>query len=127
MIPEMSVDVIGRSKSFFKHLSLRAYDVSKQDIWNDELSKIYDIIKIDRVNIPADKKIMTELDLIILGELDKVDKSKVYYLNFQDLKYSRSPVDGIPSDKGLEMVNEILNRISKNDEALELRNKILSL
>lgn len=125
--PEMSVDVIGRSESFFKHLSLRAYDVSKQDIWNDELSKIYDIIKINRVNIPGDKKIMTELDLIILGELDKVDKSKVYYLDFQDLKHSRSPVDGIPSDKRLEMTIEILNKNSKNDEALKLRNEIINI
>lgn len=125
--PEMSVDVIGRSESFFKHLSLRAYDVSKQDIWNDELSKIYDIIKINRVNIPGDKKIMTELDLIILGELDKVDKSKVYYLDFQDLKHSKGPVDGIPSDKRLEMTIEILNKNSKNDEALKLRNEIINI
>lgn len=125
--PEMSVDVIGGSESFFKHLSLRAYDVSKQDIWNDELSKIYDIIKINRVDIPGDKKIMTELDLIILGKLDKVDKSKVYYLDFQDLKHSRSPVDGIPSDKRLEMTIEILNKNSKNDEALKLRNEIINI
>ena len=125
--PEISVDVIGRSESFFKHLSLRAYDVSKQDIWNDELSKIYDIIKINRVNIPEDKKIMTELDLIILGKLDKVDKSKVYYLDFQDLKYSRIPVEGISGDKRLEMTNEILNKNSKNDEALKLRNKIINI
>jgi hypothetical protein len=127
MIPEISVDVIdGRSK-FFKCLSLRAYDVSKLDIWNDELSKIYDIIKPNTIDMPEDKKIMTELDLIILGKLDKVDKSKVYYLNFQDLKYSRIPIEGISGDKRLEMVNEILNKNSKNDEALELRNKLINI
>ena len=125
---EIAVEVVGKSDSkFVKFLSLRAYDVSKQDIWNDELSEIYDKITCNIEFMPEDKKLITELDLIILGKLDGVDRSKVYYLDFQNFRYNSEYEKGISSAERWEIANEILEKNSKNDEALELRNKLIDI
>jgi hypothetical protein len=77
--------------------------------------------------MPEDKKLMTELDLIILGKLDGVDRSKVYYLDFQNFRYNSDYEKGISSAERWEIANEILKKNSKNDEALELRNKLIDI
>jgi hypothetical protein len=116
-----------------KYMCLRAYDVSK--LMDDrEFAEIVE--KISTMYMLEHKKLMTEIDLIILGRLDEVKSSEVYYVGADNLRYEKDSdsddldTDNLPkltSEQKEERANELLVKLSKNDEALKLRQELIKL